>query len=508
MHSPSSVSSAPNLPSLGEGGGLDLSAERRLGERIAQQVYRSTDYMDDAVLGDYLQGLWQPLLAAARARGDLDASLESRFAWELMLVRDRSINAFALPGGYLGVHLGLVASVATGDELASVLAHELSHVSQRHISRLMARQSQQAPLIVGAMILGALAASASKNADVVQAAVVGGQAVAAQTQLNFSRDMEREADRVGFGVMTDAGFDGHGFVGMFDKLQQASRLSDDGSFPYLRSHPLTTERMADMKARLAPLAPLTEAQRAADAAKPPQVLHALMASRARVLAETDPTRWRAWLDEARAVGGPTPAGLGAADAAGRLYAGALSAWRLQNTSDAWSLAQRLQAWTTADPAGAKAARLLVLEMGLGPDGPPTGPQTLTQTWHAAALAALQAPDRGSLLLGAQVAVRQGRPAQASERLQVWVSRHPRDAQAWTLLSQAWAAQGQGLRALRAEAESRVAVLDLGGALDRLRSAQDLARHPGAGDHLEQSIIDTRFRQIQAQLRELEQEKEP
>ena len=174
-----------SLPRMGEAGALDLAAERRLGDRIAQQIYRDPDYLDDPVLGDYLQAIWQPLLAAARQRGDVPPELAERFAWELMISRDRTINAFALPGAYFGVHLGLVASVDTPDELASVLAHELTHVAQRHIARLLAKQDQQTPWMVGAMILGALAANASKNTDVLQAAVVGGQAVAAQTQLNF-----------------------------------------------------------------------------------------------------------------------------------------------------------------------------------------------------------------------------------------------------------------------------------------------------------------------------------
>jgi predicted Zn-dependent protease len=244
------TSVSAGLPRLGEAGALDLAAERQLGDRIAQQIYRDPDFLDDPVLVDYLATIWQPLLAAAQARGDVPADLNERFAWQLMPVRDRTVNAFALPGGYFGIHLGLIATVATADELASVLAHELSHVSQRHISRMMAQQDKQMPWLVGAMVLGVLAAHAAKNADIGQAAMVGGQALAAQTQLNFSRDMEREADRLGYGVMTSAGFDGLAFVTMFDKLQQSSRLNDDGAFPYLRSHPLTTERMADMKARL------------------------------------------------------------------------------------------------------------------------------------------------------------------------------------------------------------------------------------------------------------------
>ena len=114
------------LPTLGDGADLTTSAERRLGDRIIREFYRDPDYIDDAVLAEYVQGIWQPLMAAARARGELSPELEERFAWELLLGRDRSVNAFALPGGYLGVHLGLIGVVGTGDELASVLAHELN----------------------------------------------------------------------------------------------------------------------------------------------------------------------------------------------------------------------------------------------------------------------------------------------------------------------------------------------------------------------------------------------
>jgi len=181
-----------SLPSLGDTSELSSAAERRIGDRIAVSIYRDPDYVDDPVLGDYLQSIWQPLIAAARARGELSAELDERFAWQVFLVRDRSINAFALPGGYFGVHLGLIATVGSADEMAAVLAHELSHVTQRHISRLMTQQSKQAPWMIAAMVLGAMAAS--KHPDAGMAAIVGGQALAAQGQLNFSRDMEREAD--------------------------------------------------------------------------------------------------------------------------------------------------------------------------------------------------------------------------------------------------------------------------------------------------------------------------
>ena len=193
------------LPSLGDAGDISLVSERRIGDSIMREIYKDPDYLDDPVLAEQVQQIWLRLMQAARDRGELSAELQQRFAWEVSLIRDPSVNAFALPGGYLGVHLGLIATVANRHELASVLAHELTHVTQRHIARLMSRQNQQSPLLMGAMLLAILAASKSPTAGT--AMISGGQALAIQNQLNFSRDMEREADRVGFGVMADAGFD-------------------------------------------------------------------------------------------------------------------------------------------------------------------------------------------------------------------------------------------------------------------------------------------------------------
>src|SRR5215207_11595687 len=93
------------LPGMGDGGEMTVSAERNLGDRIARELYRDTDYIDDPVIGDYVQDIWQRLMAAARVRGELTPELDERFAWQILVGRDRSINAFALPGGYLGLHL-------------------------------------------------------------------------------------------------------------------------------------------------------------------------------------------------------------------------------------------------------------------------------------------------------------------------------------------------------------------------------------------------------------------
>ncbi len=511
------------LPSLGGGEGISVSAERRLGDRIARSIYQDPDYLDDPLLVDYLQSLWQPLLGSARARGDVPPELAERMAWELMISRERTVNAFALPGGYLGVNLGLLAVTERPDEVASVLAHELSHVSQRHIARLMSRDERMAPWMMGAMILGALAAGS--NAQVASAAIAGSTAVAAQNQLNFSRDMEREADRVGFGVLSGAGFDPQGFVSMFDKLQQASRLNDDGSFPYLRSHPLSGERVADMRARLpqGPVAtnPLPAANPAAPATPPPSTLnldlpgvragttgvpvatgrpgpsvelHTLMSSRARVLAENGPDRMRSWLQ----------VGQGPSAKPGERYAAALSAQRLGQRDKALELAQKLR--DTVAPDARFAADALMLELLLSPA---TTPATPAQAALLAELRdrSLEGASRAAVMLGAQAAIASGQPQRAVTRLQSWVVLQPRDALAWQTLARAYQVQGQSLRAVRAEAEARAAQLDYSGAVDRFRAAQSLPVAERSADSMEMAIVDSRRRDVELLLRDSVKEEE-
>ncbi|KQO26828.1 peptidase M48 [Acidovorax sp. Leaf76] len=472
------------LPTLGDSSDLTTSAERRLGDRIIRELYRDPDYIDDPVVGDYVQGIWQPLVAAAKARGELSPELDERFAWEILLGRDRTVNAFALPGGYLGVHLGLIGVVTTRDELASVLAHELSHVTQRHISRLITQQSKQTPLLLGAMILGALAAS--KNPGATQALVVGGQALAMQNQLNFSRDMEREADRIGYGLMAPAGFAPQGFVSMFEKLQQANRLNDNGSWPYLRSHPLTSERMADMHSRMPP-----GAAAAPTAAPAGTMEHAMVAARARVLSNPGVDTLRQWVAEPQGTGF---ASLPANRRAAVLYAAALGSNQLRDAQGARSAARKLDELARNDPAAHRLARLLSAEIELAAGD------------AAAALNALPAeqgaPRRPDLALRTQALLRLGRAAEGTGALQTWVATHPRDATVWQLLASSWQAQGQPLRAVRAEAEAHAARYDYAAAVDRFKAGQDLARRGGPQvDHIEASIIDTRLRAVELLLRE-------
>ena len=467
------------LPTLGDSNDMNVSAERKLGERIARELYRDPDYLDDPLLSEYIQGIWQKLLAAARKRGELTAEIDERFAWEVLLGKDKSINAFALPGGWLGLHLGLLGVTTSQDELASVLAHELSHVTQRHIARMMTEQARQGPLLLAAMILGVLAAS--KSPDAANAVLAGGNAMAAQSQLNFSRDMEREADRVGFGVLTQAGFEPQGFVSMFEKLQQAARLNDNGNFPYLRTHPMNTERIAEMQARQ-PLGRVALAPAAS-------FEHSMMTARARVFSYPGVDGLRALVAEAQGI---DAAKVAPARQAGVYYAAALASTRLREAAAAAQWLARLSAVAGPDAKAARLARLLEAEVAMSEGN----------ASRAAELANLAAPGRPEVLLGSQARVRSGRGAEVADRLQTWVALHPRDAAAWQMLASAYAAQGQALRSIRAEAEAQVAVLDYAAAADRFKAAQELVRRTDAGgDHIEASIIDTRARQVQSMLRE-------
>ena len=485
------------LPSLGESASLDLSVgtERRLGDQIMREARRDPAYLDDPVLLEYLQSIWNPLVAAARQVGQIDGDTDTSFAWEAFLVRDRSVNAFALPGGFVGAHLGLIAITTTRDQFASVMAHELSHVTQRHIARSIAPQQQASILAVATLLLGIIAASRANNADLANAAIMGGQGAAIQSQLNFSRDMEREADRIGYGLLNRAGFAPAGQAAMFDRMDAATRLSDNGGFPYLRSHPLTIDRISEARNRTL----LGDNQ-----ASLPTVQHALMQMRARVLMDDSVTALQ------RLSGTTSSPAL--VDRIAALYGGALAASLLKDHARAErQVALALQLAAGASPRDAAAERTLRLLQAqvLINAGDAAG---ALQVLDIAGSASLEGGNqRPPLLLRAQAAMALHRADSAAaalplrsstENLQTWLVENKTDAMAWEMLATTSEAQGLRLRAMRAGAEARAAVGDLSGAIDRLRAAQALSRQAGSGDFIEASVIDARLRQISQQRREL------
>jgi predicted Zn-dependent protease len=235
------------LPTLGDAARGDLSPvmERKLGEEIMRDIRRDRDFLDDDPILEYLNTFGSALVAAhPGARGETNAD------YFFFAVRDQQLNAFALPGGFIAVHSGLLLAAQTESELASVMSHEIGHVAQRHIARMLGQQRQDALIPLAAMVLAALAARASSGGDAAMGVMMGGQGLAMQRQLNFSRDAEREADRVGFQIMAQGGYDTSGMVAFFGRLQAASRNYSDLMPAYLRSHPLTSERISDIQARI------------------------------------------------------------------------------------------------------------------------------------------------------------------------------------------------------------------------------------------------------------------
>jgi len=238
-----SLSGAEGLPDLGEAAQSDFSPalERRTGEAIMHEIRRDPAYLDDPEVSSYLNRLGSRLAAQSN---------DSRQEFELFALRDPTLNAFAMPGGYIGVHTGLILAAASESELASVLAHEISHVTQRHLARIINKSGQGQVASLLALAVAILAARSSP--DLAMGAAMAGQGAAIQNQLNYSRDFEREADRIGLDLLERSDFDIRDMSAFFERLQKYSRLYENkNSAPgYLRTHPLTTERLADMGNRI------------------------------------------------------------------------------------------------------------------------------------------------------------------------------------------------------------------------------------------------------------------
>ncbi|HEY1399457.1 M48 family metalloprotease [Roseateles sp.] len=531
-----------NLPALGDSVSAEVSigAEKKLGDQVMRQIRPDPDYIDDPLLLEYAQNTWQPLVDAARRLGNISDDTSDRFAWELFLVRDRSVNAFALPGGYVGIHLGLIAMTGARDELASVMGHELSHVTQRHIARSIVGDSRTSALATVGLLLGILAAAKSRSIDGAQAAIVTSQAAAAQAQLNFSRDMEREADRVGFQVMTQAGYQPAGMASMFERMEQAYHLMDSGAYPYLRSHPLTSERIGEARARLG-VKGQTKLVGTSE--------HALMAARARVLMDQRTDPWRVlqaldggvWQETGKVKAQaqePRPeqdnqkakdlvpdgdlerkSGLEQVkepeqkkekarpniDQLTARYTSALASIKLRDFSRAEATlktADALAGLLGADP-GAK--RLLVYahaELEVARNRPEAG---------FAALEPLKNErSRPMLMIRADLAQADARPEvkrDAAEALQTYLALHGQDALAWQESGTLWQQLGQPLRSLRAQGETRAALGDITGAIDRLASAERQGRARSA-DQFEASVIDSRLRDLRYERRQMLMEMYP
>lgn len=241
---PSYAQMSLNLPTLGDTDSASLSpvSERLLGERIMRSARQDPSYIQDETFKAYLNQFGQHLVdSEPSVRG------QANFDFYFFAVKDPSLNAFALPGGFVGVHTGLLLAAQTESELAGVLAHEIGHVAQRHIARMLGQQKQNTLLQMAGFFLGIIAATATIDGGM--ATMMGTMGLARQRQLSFSRDAERDADRVGLQIMDKGGFDPSGMVAFFRRLQTANRAYGDVP-AFLSSHPLTSERIADIEDRI------------------------------------------------------------------------------------------------------------------------------------------------------------------------------------------------------------------------------------------------------------------
>ena len=227
------------LPDFGDSAEAALSPadERALGEAFMREIRARLTLVDDPLVEQYIQSLGYRLVAATDRR-DL--------GFTFFVVEDESLNAFAAPGGFIGLNSGMILATESESELASVLAHEIAHVTQRHIVRAIDHASSSSLPVLAGILAAIIVGTQDIEAGQATAAAVFG--ATAQRGINFTRQNEMEADRVGIRILADAGFNPREMAGVFEKLQSAARYSPRVP-EYLSSHPVTTNRIAEARDR-------------------------------------------------------------------------------------------------------------------------------------------------------------------------------------------------------------------------------------------------------------------
>jgi len=484
-----------HLPTLGDTARVDLSpvVERKLGEEIMRDIRRDRDYLDDEPISEYLNNFGNGLVAAAPgARGETNAD------FHFFAVRDAALNAFALPGGFIGAHSGLVIAAQTESELAGVMAHEIGHVTQRHIARMLGQQRQDILLPLASLILAALAAKA--GSDAAMGVLMGGQGLVVQRQLNFSRDAEREADRVGFQIMEAGGYDTTGIVAFFRRLQNASKLYGDlpAGLSSLSSHPLTQERISDMQARIREM-PKKQRVDSLD-------FH-LVRARIRVLQEPSEqgqrntrTAFQAQLKETHRQ-----------QQAGAQYGLAYLALKQGNLADAQSwldksretMKPREGVLSVASNVGDGATMYagLAIEIKMAPGQPPA--KLAEAVKEAEAMHQRFPLSRALAHQYADAMIATGKLDEATRFLRDQSQQYREEYKLQDLLAKAYAKQGKIALQHMALAESYV----LAGATPAAMAQLELARKARDVSFYDQAVIDARARELEAQQKKDKEEKD-
>jgi len=232
-----------NLPDIGSPADATLSKndEAQLGRAIMRQIRKSGRVVEDPLVNEYVNEIGHRIAAQANNDGIHDFSF--------FVIEDPAINAFALPGGFIAVHTGLLEATRSEDELAGVLAHEISHVTQRYIARAIHSGRRQSIMSMAIMLGAILAAVAGADGDAVQGAIAIAQGTAAQQQINFTRSNEYEADRVGISALANAGFDPQGMASFFEVISRSNTPLEFRTPEFLRTHPVSSARIAEARSR-------------------------------------------------------------------------------------------------------------------------------------------------------------------------------------------------------------------------------------------------------------------
>ena len=460
---------AQGLPDLGESAQSDLTplAEKRVGETIMRDIrLREPTYMDDPELNGYLNRLGGRLVAQAA---------EARQEFEFFALKDSTLNAFALPGGFVGVHSGLILAAQSESELASVLAHEISHVTQRHLARLVGKQSQSQIGTLAALAIAILAARS--NPDVALGAAVAGQAAGIQHQLNYSRDFEQEADRLGIQLLEKAGYDVRGMGSFFERLQRFGRLYENNAPGYLRTHPLTTDRISDMENRIQQR-PYRQVADSLD--------FLLIRAKLRALEGTPQDAVQDFSHQVRERKFNS-------EAATR-YGLAQALMRAKNYPAAEKEVQELRRLRVTSPL----LETLAAELRTRQNDPAAAVAILS-----AALARFPQERAISYALTDNL-LTAGRAAEALKVVNADLQDYPTDARSHALQAKAYAILGKRLQQHRAQAEAYYLQGQLLAAIEQLQFAQKA----GDGDFYEQSQVDSRLRELKRQQAEEAKHKRP
>ena len=444
-----------SLPELGDASQTVLTPldERRIGEQIMRDVSTSDEVVQDIEVIDYLNALGNRLVSA---------STDKQQQFNFFVVQDNSINAFAMPGGVIGVHTGLILATSNESELASVLGHEIGHVTQHHMARMLAEQKNGMFKSIAGIALALLVARA--NPDLAMGSLTTASAAGVQSQLDYTRDHEREADRVGLQILDNAGFDARAMPAFFNTLQKGTRFSEGSAPSFLRTHPLTSERIADVTNRVEQM----RYRQVPDSVEFQYIRAKLIANNG--LVDSNIELFKQNIRERKFT-----------NEAAEHYGLAVAYMR----KNALSQADNELAWLKKNAPQHALIESLSARLQVAENNP-----QLAAKQYAAALKLY--PDNRSLIYGYAdhfLAIKQA--DNAIKLIKEKLSLYPNDAKFYDVLAKSYTMQNKQLLSYQAQGESYFRMYDISRAIEQM----ELASKASDGDFYQKSIVEARLKEL-------------